>query len=84
MDTNTQTGGDVTVSVRLSPEQVSRLDELAGTTYRRRSDLIRLAVDSLITAEANGTILTPDPDADLRHRNPVVVPDLSVEGKEAA
>ena len=74
----------MTVSVRLSPEQVSRLDELAGATYRRRSDLIRLAVDSLITAEANGTILTPDPDADLRHRNPVLVPDVAAKGKDAA
>lgn len=86
MDTNMTPGGteDVMVSARLRPDQVRSLDELAEKTYRRRSDLIRLAVDTILAADTAGTLLAPDPDADLRHRNPVVVPDRSPDGKEAA
>ncbi|HRQ87332.1 MAG TPA: ribbon-helix-helix domain-containing protein [Bacteroidia bacterium] len=89
METNPQTeeSADVAVTVRLRPEQIQQLDELASKTYRRRSDLIRMAVDALTRDKAAG-VFPPEADPDLAHRNPVVAPDEQparrANGREAA
>ena len=76
--------GEVAISARLRPEQVRGLDELAARTYRRRSDILRMAVDAILQADAAGTLFPAEADPDLARRNPVQAPDLSPEGKEAA
>lgn len=41
----------IPVSIRLEPEQIARIDELAAKTYRRRSDILRMAVDLVLSHE---------------------------------
>jgi predicted transcriptional regulator len=45
-DTTQETSEPVTV--RLPSETIAKLDDMAKRTYRKRSDLLRLAVDAML------------------------------------
>jgi predicted transcriptional regulator len=54
---NTETNAEP-VTVRLPGETIARLDEMASRTYRKRSDLLRLAVDTML--EDGAEVATDD------------------------
>lgn len=41
----------IAVTIRFEPDQIARLDELAKRTFRKRPDLIRLAVQQILNAD---------------------------------
>lgn len=85
-ENQTEQESGASIKLRLPASFKEEVEAAAGSLQISVSALTRLALVSYMKAipAPASRILQDDPDADLRHRNPVVVPDLPPDGKEAA
>lgn len=74
------------IKLRLPASFKEEVEAVAGSLQISVSALTRLALVSYMKEHPvpASRVLQDDPDADLRHRNPVLVPDVATKGKDAA